>query len=181
MTEEIVLKTIQKVSKRLAKKFTFGHYDQSDIEQEMFIEALKALEVYDPSRPLENFLSVYLSNFFKNFKRNHFYRIDYICSTCNNENELCPICRRYHQRNNAKRSLMEPYDIEQARGIFDSDKVDYTINQIEVKEILELIDQNLEPSFREDYLKMKSGVKITSFRRRTILKRIREIIEDAKT
>ena len=37
MTETATINLILKVSKRLAKKFTFGAYDKEDIEQEAII------------------------------------------------------------------------------------------------------------------------------------------------
>lgn len=179
MNQETVLKVIQKVSKRVARKFTFGFHDQEDIEQDIYIIAIEALEYYDPSRPLENYLTVYVSNKLKNEKRNKYHRIDYVCSSCNNEDGMCSVCQKYHRRNNAKKSLMEPLDINQVRGIFEKSVSYYTENETEIKEILALIDANLESSYREDYLKMRSGVKISNFRRRTIIKRVNEIIRDA--
>lgn len=179
MNQETVLIVIQKISKRLSRKFTFGFNDQEDIEQDVYIYSIEALEHYDPSRPLENYLTVYVSNRLKNEKRNKYHRIDYVCSSCGNTDNGCSVCQKYHRRNNAKKSLMEPLDISQIRGIFEKAVSYYTENETEVKEILELIDANLESSYREDYLKMRSGVKISNFRRRAIIKRINEIIKDA--
>lgn len=179
MNQESVLKVIQKVSKKIANKYTFGFYEPEDIEQDAFIIAIEALEHYDPSRPLENFLCVYISNRLKNTKRNKYHRIDYKCSSCDSTDSNCKVCQKYHRRNNAKKSLMEPLDINQVRGIIDKSLSYYTRNDMEVKEILEIIDANLESRYREDYLKMRSGVQITGFRRRVIIKKINEIIRDA--
>lgn len=179
MTQETVLKTIDKVAKKLSHKYVFGFYDIEDIEQDIFIWSIEALEHYDPSRPLENFLSVYIANKLKNEKRNKYNRIDYKCSECETGEPDCPTCQSYLRRNTAKKSLMEPLDINQIRDMNEKSLSYYNDNESEIKEILDLIDANLEISLREDYLKMRSGVKITGFRRRIVMRRINEILEDA--
>lgn len=179
MTEETVLAVIQRISDRFSSKYTFGFYDKEDISQEIFLIAIDALEHYDQCRPLENFLAVYIGNELKNKKRNIYHRIDYKCATCNNLDIFCPMCKNYHRRNNAKRSLMEPIDLNQIKTSFVQSVSYYTENETEVKEFLELIDTNLESFYREDYLKMREGIKISNFKKKIIVKRINEILEDA--
>ena len=73
MTEKEVMREITSVINKIAHKYTFYGYEIDDIKQEAFIMCVDAMERYDPSRPLENFLSVHLSNRLKNFVRdNHF-------------------------------------------------------------------------------------------------------------
>ena len=77
MTEQEVVDQIEKVCNRIAPRYTFYGYALDDIKQEAFIICMEALNRYDNSRPLENFLSVNLSNRLKNFVRdNHFIHTD---------------------------------------------------------------------------------------------------------
>jgi DNA-directed RNA polymerase specialized sigma24 family protein len=72
MTEQQVIDQIKIVVNRIAPKYTFNTYDVDDIKQEAFIICMDALERYDNKRPLENFLSVHLSNRLKNFVRDNY-------------------------------------------------------------------------------------------------------------
>ena len=74
MTEKEVTETINKVADRYAYKFQFGFYTPDDIRQEAFIIAMEAMDRYDESRPLENFLAVHVKNRLNNFKRDKYYR-----------------------------------------------------------------------------------------------------------
>ena len=77
MTEQEVVSQITKVCDRIAPKYTFYGYTVDDIKQESFMICMDALKRYDENRPLENFLSVNLSNRLKNFVRdNHFISTD---------------------------------------------------------------------------------------------------------
>ena len=73
MTKDQVVDQINVVVNRIAPKYTFYGYQADDLKQEAFIICMEALPRYDAKRPLENFLSVHLSNRLKNFVRdNHF-------------------------------------------------------------------------------------------------------------
>ena len=73
MTKDQVVDQINVVVNRIAPKYTFYGYQADDPKQEAFIICMEALPRYDAKRPLENFLSVHLSNRLKNFVRdNHF-------------------------------------------------------------------------------------------------------------
>ena len=74
MTKSEVLEVINRICDRYAYKFKFGYYEPDDIRQEAFIIAVEALERYDESRPLENFLAVHVKNRLNNFKRDRYYR-----------------------------------------------------------------------------------------------------------
>ena len=56
MTEQEVVDQIEKVCNRIAPRYTFYGYALDDIKQEAFIICMEALNRYDNSRPLENFL-----------------------------------------------------------------------------------------------------------------------------
>ena len=86
MTKEEVLEKIDLVVNRISPKYTFHGYDVDDIKQEAFMICMDALDRYDQKRPLENFLSVNLSNRLKNFVRDNHY----IGQDENKRNVLCP-------------------------------------------------------------------------------------------
>jgi len=73
MTETEVIAQINTVVDRIAPKYTFYGYTTDDIKQEAFIICIEALNRYDPSKPLENFLSVNLSNRLKTFVRDNYF------------------------------------------------------------------------------------------------------------
>jgi RNA polymerase sigma factor (sigma-70 family) len=73
MTHEQTIDQITIVINRIAPKYTFRDYDVEDIKQEAFMICMDALDRYDTNRPLENFLSVHLSNRLKNFVRDNYF------------------------------------------------------------------------------------------------------------
>ena len=103
MTKSEVLDVINKICDRYAYKFQFGYFTPDDIRQEAFIIAMDALERYDESRPLENFLAVHVKNRLNNFKRDRYYRQQKI-----KDNNL-------DQLNNSKKFLMDTLDITNIR------------------------------------------------------------------
>ena len=72
LTEQETVKKIHSVIDKIAPRYVFSGYDIDDIKQESFIICMDALSRYDEKRPLENFLSVHLSNRLKNFIRDNF-------------------------------------------------------------------------------------------------------------
>lgn len=175
------LKTIQKVCKRLAVKYRFGFYDTEDIEQEAFIMALDALPRFNPEiSSLETFLYIHINNKLKTFKRDHYLRRDFTCAYCGRKDPECEHCKRREWRHAAKKHLMEPIDIDNVNCDAERNmyvNADFLID-VELTEILNLINQNLEICFREDYLKMLEGITIPKNKRQVIKAKIFEILED---
>ena len=73
MDEQDVLDIIETICNRISPKYTFYGYTVDDIKQESFIICVEALNRYDGIRPLENFLSVNLSNRLKTFMRDNYF------------------------------------------------------------------------------------------------------------
>ena len=161
MTENEVVQIISKVVERQASKFRFGYYESEDMKQEAFIIAMDALERYDNKRPLENFLAVHVNNRLKNFKRDHFYRLD-------------------NEKHEAKRNIMDPIDLSSIKDEFESGMrtEDDFVDFVEQKEIVNLIDLHLNITFREDYLKILHGVYVPKPRREQIYKEIQKILRE---
>ncbi len=154
MSEEQVYETIYSIVERISHKYTFYGYEVDDIKQEAFIICLDAIERYDECRPLENFLSVNLSNRLKNFIRDN----------------------HYVKNNDHKKKVKQPYNLCSENIVnedFDLDKI------IEEKEIFDLIDSELPSNLREDYLKVINDVPISKNRKERLHEAIREIISDA--
>src|SRR5690349_21106640 len=95
--EQDIMETIQRVSRNLAPKYTFGYRTVGDIEQEAFLLALEVLEGegYDPSRPLENFLYVHLRRRLSNNIRRSFYRGEPPCECCPTHAPPASPCKKW--------------------------------------------------------------------------------------
>ena len=155
MTREQVLEKIELVVNRISPKYTFHGYDVDDIKQEAFMICMDALDRYDQKRPLENFLSVNLSNRLKNFVRDNFF----VGQDENKRNVLCP-----------KQLTFESSVAEECEDNLDR-KIDFNT-------LRSLIDEHLPAEYRSDYLKILSDVYISKKRREHIIEVIKGIIDE---
>ena len=171
MTETEVLATITTVVNRIAHKYRFGYYDIDDIKQEAFIIAMEAMDRYDEGRPLENFLAVHISNRLKNFKRDNFFRPDYV-----------PPSGKITNDNNTKRFLMEPLDIDNIRDEHERNMrgEENIVDELAKKELMNIIDTSLDMGLRGDYLRILHGVYVPKPRREQIYESIMQILREYK-
>jgi hypothetical protein len=174
ISEEDFIVAINNVAKKLGHKFKFGYHSFEDMKQQATIFALECLNRYDKSRPLENFLWTHVRNRLFNFKRDNYQRPDKPCLKCEHHDPYlkcstnncakfcnktdCELYRLWESRNNNKKNLMTLQYIED-NSIFSEN--DNFISNIANKEIVDIIDQKIPASERENYLKLKNGVKIT--------------------
>ena len=167
MTEQEVLAVIEKIANRYCHKFKFGYFTAEDIKQEAFIIAVDALDRYDETRPLENFLSSHVKNRLINFKRDNY---------CRQQKEDADI--KWELRNNAKKFLMEPLDISNIRDEQEKNMRNENdfIEDIFTREMFDLIDSELPVDLRSDYLRIKDGVYVPKPRRQQIYNEISKII-----
>ena len=168
MTESEVLEVVNRICDRYAYKFKFGYFEPDAIRQEAFIIAIDALERYDESRPLENFLAVHVKNRLNNFKRDRYYR------------QHKKLDENIDQLNNSKKFLMDTLDISNIRDEKEGNMRldDDFIEKIANEELLEIIDEHLDVSFRSDYLRVKDGTYVPKPRREQIMEEITEILKD---
>ena len=168
MTESEVLEVVNRICDRYAYKFKFGYFEPDDIRQEAFIIAIDALERYDESRPLENFLAVHVKNRLNNFKRDRYYR------------QHKKLDENIDQLNNSKKFLMDTLDISNIRDEKEGNMRidDDFIEKIANEELLEIIEEHLDVSFRSDYLRVKDGTYVPKPRREQIMEEITEILKD---
>jgi len=154
MTKEEIIERINTVINRIAPKYTFKDYEVEDIRQEAFIICMDGLDRYDQSRPLENFLSVHLSNRLKNFIRDNYFVKD----------------------DEERKKVMAPKyltnDDEIAKEETSIDK------SIDMKEAKKLIDKFLPCELRSDYLKIINEVYVPKKRKTVVFAAIREILEE---
>ncbi|MCW4042007.1 MAG: sigma-70 family RNA polymerase sigma factor [Candidatus Bathyarchaeota archaeon] len=158
MTEEQFLGAFNSVVKKIAHKYTFTSYEIEDIEQEAFLIAVRALEDYDNSRSLENFLYVHLSNRLKNFKRDNYYRYE---------------VGDAQKIQNTKKNILEPIDIHELFHVAAGSSI---FEEAHIAEMLSIIDESLPANMRADYLKLKNKGKLTKASRNKVIKKIQEIL-----
>jgi RNA polymerase sigma factor (sigma-70 family) len=152
MSQEEVLETIQIIIGRIAPKYTFQGYEIEDIKQEAFIICVDALDRYDPTRPLENFLSVNLSNRLKNFVRDN----------------------NYTKSGDQKKKALLPVSLSNEDHVEDH-REDITLD---TKEMLEIIDEHIDIDFRSDYLKIINNVHVPKKRKIEVLDHIQYILKE---
>lgn len=172
--EEDFLQVLETISKKLIYKFKFGYHEIEDMKQQAAIFAIEGLEQYDNSRPLENFLWTHVRNRLFNYKRDNYIRPDNVCVGCpffdpqcvnstnqcskySNKND-CSIYSQWLNRNNLKKSIMRPNNIENENHSLKSSKDISDI--ISNTELLKIIEDNIETKYRETYLKLKGGSKV---------------------
>jgi DNA-directed RNA polymerase specialized sigma24 family protein len=155
MTEQQVLDQITIVVDRIAPKYTFSGYEVNDIKQEAFIMCLEALERYDSKRPLENFLSVHLSNRLKNFVRDNFFT---------------------SKDDEAKKSIISPKQLSPDNcPTITYDNVD---DHLDTHDMQNIIDKFLSPEHRSDYLKIINNVYVPKKRREEVIEIIKNILKE---
>ena len=154
MKESEVVSQIMTIIDRIAPKYAFNGYSVEDIKQESFIICMDALDRYDPNRPLENFLSVHLSNRLKNFVRDNYY-------TKNDDESKKKLL-------NAKSIISEDISIEET---------DY-IENVDISDIKNIIDKELPMAYRSDYLKIINNVYVPKKRRAEVLSVLKQLVEN---
>jgi len=150
------LTIIQKVAETIAPRYTFGYLGKEDLIQEAIIFGIEVYDKWDGHRPLENFVSVHISNRLKNFKRDNYFRLGL---------EDSP--QKRQQANDTKKKLMSAGPIKNDPLFFES--ID---NADEISFLLE----TLPPFLRNDFLRMANNVTITKKRREAVYEAVKEIL-----
>ena len=154
MTEQQVVDQIALVVGRIAPKYTFYGYEKDDLRQEAFIICMEALPRYDESRPLENFLSVHLSNRLKNFVRdNHFTKDE-----------------------EQKAKVVMPGQLTNEEYLLDTHE-EY-VEDLDCKQMSKVLDIKLPAEYRADYLKIINDVYVPKKRKEEVLFIIQYILEE---
>lgn len=149
-TQEEVLQIIQEISRNLARKLKFDIYAEEDLQQEAFLLALPALELYDGRAPLRNFLSVVLRTRLLNFKRN----------TMSASEE--------------KHRILGAASLETDPASSASPALSRLIDA----ELREFLNRNIPPELRPDFLRLCDGYGLSHHRKKLILETIRELLSE---
>ncbi len=187
--------TFKKISKSISSKFRFGYYEKEDIEQEVYILCVNALERYDSSQPLENFLWTHVKNRLCNLKRNKYERKETPCLKCPLYDKLrqvndsqcqkfedkcdCDLYKKWVYRNNAKKALSGASSSKET-SIIQANDVRKELNNhehAEMEEIFNIIDRELPAELRQDYVKYKYGVRLKKATVAALLETLRSILE----
>lgn len=152
MTEEQVVEVMIRVCNRIAPKYTFYGYGPEDMKQEAFIICLEALEKYDESRPLENFLSFILPGRLINvIRNNHFLK---------------------GSKEDKKRVAMPgQLSNEECTHYYES----FMLDDLDIYQLFNIVDDNMPYEHRQDYLKLLNGVHIDKKSREQVTEIIRDI------
>lgn len=173
------LETFNRVINKLAKRFTFGYYEESDIKQEAFIFALEAQKKWDGKRPLENFMYTHIKNQLINLKRDLFHRADSPCSICGGggTHEDGKNCQKYllwKKRNTAKSSLMSPANAGKPENAAYISSTSYELDSGD-REIFDRIRNELPHNLLTLYLRWKAGENISKQKKELLILEIRRI------
>ena len=181
------------ISQRLGYKFKFGYHTHEDMKQQAAIFALEGLKNYDKSRPLENFLWTHVRNRLFNYKRDHYQRPDKPCLTCpfydskcsksssectefSNKNE-CSLYSSWLKRNDAKKNIMKPIGLDLILDYPTKHSEDQTVIDIQNKEIIDIIDNNISTKNRPIFLKLQCNIKISKPELQKLLVEIKKILK----
>ena len=158
MTEEQVVNTITTVCDRISPRYTFYGYTIDDIKQEAFIICIEALNRYDGVRPLENFLSVNLSNRLKTFMRDNYF------TGSSSEN---------------RKKVFQPAQLDYEDHIIDEKETfGNSYDDLDMKQMVSVIDEHIPANIRMDYLKIINDIYVAKQRREEVIMIIQQILED---
>jgi DNA-directed RNA polymerase specialized sigma24 family protein len=193
VSEAEMLKTIESIVNQLSRKFQFGYFDVEDMKQQGTLFALEAMPRWDGTRSLYNFLYTHVHNRFINFKRDKFSRLSKPCDGCKYRQyncldidscekheirEDCKSYRRWFDRNNTKKNLMQPLDIN---NIDDSEEKNTHFicdsgEDMDYQELLEKIENKIPSNMRGLFLRLKYNAALTKNQKNKLKNIITEII-----
>lgn len=178
MTEAEVLASIERAVGLLAGRFVFGSWDLDDVKQYGRMEAIRAMDRYDPSRPLDNFLYSHIKNRYINLLRDKYRRNDPPCRACHEGDgcdkstaysPFCPVYAAWLERNRSKANLMSPGPLQ---DVADGDQS----GDVEIAELEEIIRQEIPFEMLRDYLALKDGDRLPAARRAEIEAAVRDVL-----
>ena len=146
-------KIIDKVCNKVKNKYSFAYFLPEDIYNEAYIMCIDGLTRYDGTAPLENFLSVHVSNRLKNFVRKHYSQ--------------------------GKQNLVNAIGFQNVDDTNESSMMYQQDDRaLMSKELESYIDENLPARLREDYLKFCENRVIIPTRRKLLKETLQKIMED---
>lgn len=191
MTEKEVIQVIEKTVSYLAPSFKFGYYDTEDMKQEGTIFCLEALPSFnfkksnqeEISDALFSFLKTYVRWRFLNMRRKRLTRVeppDCSCNLCKQDSGNRLDCKKYSnwvRRNMSKRSLMEPFDVNEVYNKNASSTKDLE-ELITSTDIYQILDEHIPVEIRADYRRFLEGVSIPKNKKEKLFSEIRLILQE---
>jgi len=191
-TEEELTNILTKIANRLANKFKFGYHQTEDMKQQAYVFALEALPRFDSARAnndnklaaLEAFLYTHVHNRLHSFKRDNYMRPGTPCDSCdkteNCTKEECIALQKFYTRNEKKQNVMRPIPLESVNSEGENN-MSNLLNpgeDIDIEEIKKIINKELDPHLRQNYIRFIYGLKLTKSKREELVEIIREIIRE---
>jgi DNA-directed RNA polymerase specialized sigma24 family protein len=182
MTEDEVLAIINNVANRLASRFKFGYHSIEDMKQQARLFAVRSMEKYDESRPLENFLWTCVHNLLFNYKRDNYLRHKSPCHKCDKQEtckEDCKILIEWEARNTSRQNLMFPVTMENVDGEGEDNMgTTYDLEAIvDNAELMKKIDRELPVELRHDFVRLKLSLRLAKNKRDILFSCIKDILE----
>ena len=191
MTEEQVLDVVNKTVAYLAPSFKFGYFDADDMKQEGFIFCLDALESFnfkkstqeDIGDALFTFLKTHVRWRFLNMRRKQLSRVEppiCSCDLCKTDSPNRLDCKKYSswiKRNMAKRSLMEPFDVDEVYKQENSQSLDFE-DKLLSSDIIKILDRYIPASIRVDYRRFVDGDTLPKNKKERLIQEIKKIIQE---
>lgn len=191
LTEEDVLQVIDKAVAYLAPSFKFGYFDIDDMKQEGTIFCIEALPSFnfkksnqdDVKDALLTFLKTHVRWRFLNMRRKSLTRLEpplCDCKLCKEDSANRLDCKKYSnwvQRNMAKRSLMEPFDVDEIHTR-DASFEDNFNEKLLSSDIITILNQYIPASIRADYRRFIDGVKLPKNKRDNLIQHMKEILSE---
>ncbi len=191
MTEEEVLSVIDKTVAYLAPSFKFGYFDVEDMKQEGFIFCMDALKAFNFQKSIQEDLSSALFTFLKthvrwrflNMRRKQLSRVEpptCLCELCKHDSANRLDCKKYAswvKRNMAKRSLMEPFDVDELYNKEVSGTFDFA-DAMASSEVMKILDEHIPSSIRVDYRKFIDGDSLSKNRSDSLMQEIKNILRE---
>jgi DNA-directed RNA polymerase specialized sigma24 family protein len=152
MTESETFLIMQRVVEKIAPRYVTHGYSVCDMQQEAYIMCMEALPRYDNARPLENFLSVHVSNRMKNFLRDN-----------------------VKIKDEKKHKIIKPAQLSHDTEALYEENFE---EKIDIKDMINIVDENIPASMRMDYLKMVHNFYVPKQRREEIGEFVRDLLKE---
>lgn len=165
MTRELGEETLEIITRMVnihAPCYRVAGYELEDIKQEAYIICLGIYSKWDGVRPLENYLSISLSNKLKTLVRDKL--------------------KLQGSYADANQKIMSPIDLDLVDWNLEGALIgaDNVSEDIEYRDLVKAIDQYLPVQLRRDYLQMMAGVPINRGRQNKIREYISLLLEELK-
>lgn len=151
MTQEETLTIMQRVVEKIAPRYVTHGHSVNDMQQEAYIMCMEALPRYDNTRPLENFLSVHVSNRMKNFLRDN-----------------------VKIKDEKKHKIVKPTQLtHDVIKVYEEDFEE----KLDFQDMVGIVDENMPAAMRMDYLKMVHDFYVPKQRRLEITGFIQDLLK----